>query len=220
MKKVIGLLVIAFVGSFGIANAQIQKGNLMLGSDLGSGVAGTASNGLFGANFNLNKGSGWGVGVSPKIGYFIKDNIMIGGVVNLGYDKSADISTYDVNGNAITTSTKTTTYGIQALGRYYATDKQVDNLLKHGRFFVEANAGLAGQNISGGNTTNGFAFGFGPGYSYFVTQNVALEGLLKYNGLAGGGNKSYQNSIGLNFGVQVFLPSSKVRHLVKNPGEL
>lgn len=219
MKKVIlGLGILAFTSlSMEKASAQIQEGNVMLGADLGSGVAGTTTNGsLFGANFNLNKGGGFDIGISPKVGYFVKDNVMLGGVVNFGYNKSASVTASDGS----TSSTKTTTYGIQGLGRYYASDGQVDNLLKHGRFFVEANAGLAGRNVSGGGTTNGFAFGFGPGYSYFITPNVGLETLIKYNGLAGGGNMGYQHSIGINFGLQVYLPSSKIKSAVKNPSSL
>ncbi len=208
MKKVLLALGILALGSIKTetVNAQIEKGSVMFGSDLGSGVASSASNGIFGANFNLNKGAGWNIGLSPKVGYFVKDNVMLGGVVNIGYSKVSDV--------------KTTVYGIQGLGRYYASDGQVNNLLKHGRFFVEANAGIAGVNTKPGTTTNGFAFGFGPGYSYFVTQSVALEGLVKYNGLAGGGNTGYVNSLGINFGVQVFLPSSRIKNAIKNPGSL
>jgi hypothetical protein len=212
MKKRIPIFIIALAGCFGVAHAQIEKGNILLGTDLGSGIAGTGSGSLFGVNFNLNKGSGWNIGISPKMGYFVKDHWMVGGVVNLGYNKSATVA----DGSA----SKTTVYGIQALTRYYAKNNQVNNLLNHGRFFAEANVGLAGVNVSGGNTTNGFVFGFGPGYSYFITQNVALEGLLKYNGLAGGGNTGYQSSLGLNFGMQVFLPSAKVKKLIHEPSRL
>lgn len=213
MKKLFVLTVAGLFGALTVTNAQIQKGNLMLGSDLGSGLVTTPNSGLFGFNFGLNDGAGYSIGISPKIGYFIDDNVMVGGVVNLGFNKSAEI-----NGVAA----KSTIYGIQALGRYYLSpgERGVDNLLKHGRFFAEANAGFAGINIKDGPTTNGFAFGFGPGYSYFVTPNVALEGLVKYNGLVGGGNTSYQHALGVNFGVQVFLPSSRVRSMVDNPSQL
>ncbi|ANI90660.1 hypothetical protein A9P82_06870 [Arachidicoccus ginsenosidimutans] len=214
MKKLLFLAVAGVLGSFGIANAQIQKGNLMLGADLGNSVAGSAgiNTGLFGANFNLNKNAGWGIGINPKVGYFVKDNLLVGGIVTLGYNKAKGVD-----------ADHTTTYGIQALGRYYLSPGEhgIDNYLKHGRFFVEANAGFAGTNTSGsGGTTNGFAFGFGPGYSYFITPNVALEGLVKYNGLAGGGSAGYQNSLGINFGIQVFLPSSKVKSMIKDPSQL
>lgn len=195
------------LGVVGISNAQLSKGDFMLGSDLGSGLITTANNGLFGLNFGLNDGAGYNVGLSPKLGYFVADNFLIGAVVNLGFTKSPE-----VNGQ----SAKSTVYGVQALSRYYLFPGQVgvDNLLKRGRFFVEANGGISGVNVKDGPTTNGFALGFGPGYSYFITDNVALETTLKYNGLVGGGDTTYQNSLGLNIGVQIFLPASQAENII------
>ncbi len=210
MKKIILLSTLFIIGFIGISNAQIEQGNLMLGSDIGSGLVSNTSSGLFGLNFGLNEGAGYNVGISPKVGYFIKDNFMLGAVVNLGFAKSA---------KSRGISTQSTTYGVQALSRYYLSpgEEGIDNLLKKGRFFMEANAGFAGVNVKNGSTTNGFAYGVGPGYSYFVSNTVALETTLKYNGLVGGGNTTYQHAIGLNFGVQVFLPSSEAKRRVNNP---
>ncbi|MUP46440.1 hypothetical protein E0K83_11900 [Gramella sp. BOM4] len=191
--------------SFG-TYAQIQKGNFMIGSDVGSGLVNAGSNSLLGINFGLNEGAGFNLGISPKGGYFVQDNLLIGGAINLGFTKSAE-----TNGEAA----ETFQYGIQALTRYYLSpgEQGIDNLLKHGRFFAEANAGLAGVNVNDGATTNGFAFGVGPGYSYFVTETVALEALFKYNALVGAGNTNYQHSLGLNLGIQVFLPFSKTKNI-------
>ncbi|WP_373055524.1 hypothetical protein [Zunongwangia sp. H14] len=205
MKKLLSLV---FLLSFGFAQAQLQEGNFMLGADSGSGLATTTSQGLFGLNFGLNDGAGFNVGLSPKLGYFISDGFAIGGLVNLGYTKSAE-------NNGV--STKTTVYGVQAFSRYYITSEEIGvNLLNEGRFFLEANAGIAGVNVKDGPTTNGFAFGVGPGYSYFLNNHIALETSLKYNGLVGGGNTTYQNQLGLNFGIQVFLPSSEAKNRVEN----
>lgn len=178
------------------ADAQIQKGNTMWGGSL--------------TNFNigLKKGQGWDLGITPRAGYFIKDNMAVGGYVNLGFSKTGSGS-----------PTKNT-YGVGAFGRYYAQPGEVNNLLKHGRFFGEVNAGFGGQSQKGNPTTNGFQFGFGPGYSYFITPNVGLEGLVKYNGTVGGGNTAYQHNITFNLGFQIYLPSSKVKSMVKNPGDL
>lgn len=213
MKKLLLLSALAMIGFTGVTNAQIEQGNLMLGADIGSGLVSDASQGLFGLNFGLNEGAGFNVGISPKMGYFVRDNFMLGAVVNLGFVKGPKIGGI---------SSKTTTYGLQALSRYYVSpgEKGIDNLLKHGRFFAEGNAGVAGVNVKDGATTNGFIFGVGPGYSYFVTKNVALEATLKYNGLVGGGNTTYQHSIGLNFGVQVFLPSSTVKDRIDHPEKI
>ncbi|MDN3595221.1 hypothetical protein [Zunongwangia endophytica] len=209
MKKLLILSAIVLLGSISVSNAQIQEGNFMVGSDFGSGLINTGNSSILGLNFGLNDGAGYNLGLSPKLGYFVRDNFMLGAVANIGFSKSAESSG----------ATETTVYGFQALSRYYLSpgEKGIDNLLSHGRFFVEANAGIAGVNVAGGNTTNGFAFGVGPGYSYFLTDNVALETNLKYNGLVGGGNTTYQNSLGLNFGIQVFIPSSRAKELRDNP---
>lgn len=202
MKKIL-ITFVLLIGAIGVGHAQLQEGTWMLGSDLGSGIISPASSGLLGFNFGLNDGAGYNVGISPKLGYFVSDNFLLGAVVDLGFSKSAE-------NNGV--STKSTVYGIQAFSRYYLSPGEagIDNLLNSGRFFLEGNAGIAGVNVKDGPTTNGFVFGVGPGYSYFVTPNVALETSLKYNGLVGGGNTTYQNSLGLNLGIQIFLPTSEI----------
>ncbi len=39
------------------------------------------------------------------------------------------------------------TYGIRTFARYYVNSPKV-NLLQHGRFFLEGNAGIEGTNVS------------------------------------------------------------------------
>lgn len=207
MRK-ITLFSILFLFGFTLVSAQIQKGNLMVGANIGSGLISDSNNGIMGFNFNLNKGGGFDLGLSPKVGYFIEDNLMVGAMVNLGFSKSR---------KSAGVSTKATSYGFQGLGRYYLNpgERGVNNLLNYGRFFVEANAGFAGVNVHRGATTNGFVFGFGPGYSYFWNQHVALEASFKYNGLLGGGNTTYQHSLGFAVGVQIFLPSESAKQRVR-----
>lgn len=208
MKKILFLTSFFIFGVTGISNAQLQEGNLMLGADIGSGLATTTSNGLFNLNFGLNDGAGFNVGISPKAGYMLSDNFLLGAIVNLGFTKSPESQGE---------STKTTVYGIQALTRFYIRpgEAELDDVISTGQFFLETNAGLAGVNVTDGPTTNGFAFGFGPGYSYFLNSNVALEASVKYNGLVGGGNTTYQNSLGVNLGIQIFLPPSEAEDAIQ-----
>lgn len=198
MKKLLFLLVAGIAGTYGVAKAQIQKGNVMWGGD------------IIGANVGLNSGSGFDLNLSPKLGYFVKDNLAVGGYVNLGVNKA---------GTGFSTKY---TYGIGGFGRYYLSPGEhgIDNLLKHGRFFAEVNAGFAGQNQKGQPTNNGFNFGFGPGYAYFITPNVGLEGLIKYNGTVGGGNTTYLHAITFGLGFQVYLPSSRIKSAIKDPSQL
>ncbi len=208
MKKILFLTSFFIFGFIGVSNAQIEQGNIMLGADMGSGLATTTSNGLFSMNFGLNEGAGFDIGLSPKAGYFINDNLVVGAIVNLGFSKSPENSGV---------STKTTVYGVQAFSRFYfrpGETELLEDVVSFGRFFMETNAGIAGVNVADGPTTNGFAFGFGPGYTYFLNENIALEAGVKYNGLVGAGNTDYQNSLGVNLGIQIFLPRAQAEAAV------
>ena len=188
---------------------NFEKGDLMLGSDLGSGLVSTASDGLFGINIGLNSGSGFNVGLSPKAGYFLNDSFMLGAAVNLGFSKSPASDSDD--------AIETTSYGLQGLVRYYLTPSDIDaadNLPSRSRFFFENNLGVAGRIVNNGPSTVGFAFGFGPGVAYFVTDNVAIEGALKYNGLLGDDTADYQNSLGFNIGIQIFLSRDRAENII------
>ncbi len=209
MKKFLFLVSVVLLGIPGITYAQLAQGNFMVGTDIGSGLVNPASTGLFSMNFGLNEGAGYNIGLSPKAGYFFTDNFLLGAVVNLGFTKSAE-----QNGQ----STKTTVYGIQALSRHYINPEEADmqNLANNGRFFIELNAGVSGVNIKDGSTTNGFGFGFGPGFAYFLTPNVAFESTLKYNGLTGAGNEDHQHALGLNVGINVYFTRSTAEGAIED----
>ena len=209
MKKILLLATFFIVGITQNSQAQLQEGDILLGTDIGSGIATSSTNGLFGLNLGLDEDSGYNIGISPKIGYFLNNNFVVGAIVNLGYDNAAGDDADAANEFV---------YGVQGFSRYYLapSDVNLGDELPAGKFFVETQAGIAGRNIEDSDSTNGFAFGFGPGYSYFLNSSVALEASVKYNGLAGGGSDSYQNSLGVNLGITVVLPSSKAESAVED----
>jgi hypothetical protein len=171
------------------AKAQIQKGNVLVGGNFAN------------LNLGLNSPNVFSFDITPKAAWFVQDNIALGGYVNLGLQTAKGSST-------------TTNYGVGALGRYY-TGSDVE-VLRHGRIFGEATAGIGGVNVSdGGGNTNGFNFSVGPGFAYFVTPSIGLETLLKYNGLTGFGNQSFQSSLQLSFGFQVYLSGRGTVNKVK-----
>jgi hypothetical protein len=175
------------------AVAQTQKGNLMVGSDI-TDFGFTFQKASTRFNFNLN----------PKLAYFIQDDLAIGAYVNFGLSTSNGAGS-DVN------------YGVGALARYYLHDKNVKKLefSKRARFFLEANAGFGGQNPASGASTNGVQLGIGPGLSYFITPNVALDALLKYDLIVGGGNSTTSQNLGFSLGFQIFLPTAKAREIMR-----
>ena len=209
MKKILLLATFFIVGITQKSQAQIQEGDILLGTDIGSGIATSSTNGLFGFNLGLDEGSGYNIGISPKIGYFLNNDFVVGAIVNLGYDNG--------EGDDLE-ATNTFVYGVQAFSRFYLAPSAVDlgDDVPSGKFFVETQAGIAGSNTEGADSTNGFAFGFGPGYSYFLNSSVALEASVKYNGLTGAGSDAYTSSLGINLGIVVALPMSRAEGAVED----
>ncbi|NPA09130.1 MAG: hypothetical protein GXO46_09105 [Chlorobi bacterium] len=194
MKKLIFTGIMAVTGLAATMNAQIQKGNWLVGSSLIS------------SNFGLNTGGGYNIAIQPKGAYFIEDNVAVGGYVDLGFNKVTNGSPTEF------------TYGVGALGRYYLSpgEKGVDNLLNHGRWFLEGNAGIGGRSVENADSTTGFDFGVGPGYSYFITPNIGLEGLVKYRGRAGFGSEGLNSNITFNLGFSIYLPTSKAKQIAND----
>lgn len=190
MKKILTIAIAALIGTAFKANAQVQEGNVLVGGNIANLSLGLDDSKVF--SFDL----------SPKAAWFIVDNVALGVYGDLGIQTAKNSST-------------TTRYGIGALGRYYAgSDVEV---LRHGRFFGEATVGFGGINVSNGTgNTNGVNLGIGPGFAYFVTPNIGLETLLKYNGLTGFGNATYQSNLTLSFGLQIYLPGRSTANKVKS----
>jgi len=192
MKKITLLLTIALLFFVSTTKAQLQRGNLLVGGDI--------------ANFNLglNSGGGSTILINPKLAFFFRDNVAIGPFVQMGFDAAKG-------------QEPTTNYGIGAFGRYYVSDTTI-NLLKHGRFFVEAQAGIQGKNNAEQDiTTNGLGLGFGPGYAYFITENIGLETLLKYNLIVGFGSSATNSNLNLSLGFQIYLGSGRAKEVIQNP---
>jgi hypothetical protein len=189
MKGLILPLVCAFL-FLTQAHAQIQRGNVMVGADLAD------------IQLNLNKGGNFSFRIDPKAAWFIRDNFAVGAYLNAG------LSTAKNRGTSIS-------YGVGPLARYYINDKEL-NLLRHSRFFIEGNVGIEGNNPASGDNTNGLGLGIGPGLAYFITPNIGLEALVKYNGIVGFGSALSNNNINVGFGFQIYLPSSKIKAEIKN----
>lgn len=173
-------------------NAQLQKGNVIVGGDIAD------------FNLGLNKNSDFKMTINPTAAWFIQNNVALGGYVDLGVD-------------AVKGATSTT-YGVGALGRYYFGPGQVntESVLKHTRVFAEANVGIEGSNVSHGATTNGLGLGIGPGIAYFITPNIGLETLLKYKGIVGFGNDPLNSRLDLSVGFQIYLPGRATQNKVMN----
>lgn len=187
MKKIF-LCVLILVG-VSTVNAQINKGNVMMGGDL--------------AGLNISFNNQTSFKLTPKAAWFIKDGLAVGAYGQFGFTH--------VNGD----DGSNYTYGIGPLARYFVTDGIP--AFKKAKFFVEANAGFQGVNSTvNHSTTNGLGFGVGPGVSYFITPNIGLEAIVKYDGIVGFGSNTYTNGLSLGIGFQIYLPSKRLINEVNN----
>ena len=177
------LLVLAGVRS----NAQLESGNYLIGSDIAD------------LQLGLDKGGNFSFRVDPKAAWFVIDNLALGTYLAFGLSTATGAGT-DIS------------YGIGALGRYYFSKEEV-SLIRQTRFFIEGNVGIEGDNPAVGDNTNGLGVGVGPGLTFFLSPNVGLEGLLKYNGIVGFGSSVTSNNLNLSIGFQIYLPSARLRQL-------
>ena len=141
-------------------NGQITKGNWLVGGtgNFSSYENKSSSNGLE----NINKG--FGINVSPNIGYFLANRFAVGSLLNLGSSMPKDFE-------------NSFSYGIGPFARYYflEEDKRVNILLQANYIYG------ASQSQSGNNKSNSNAYGFKAGPAIFFNSSVALEVTLEYN---------------------------------------
>lgn len=118
-----------------------------------------------------NKSTSFTTNINPRVGYFIKDNIVVG--AELGISTSST----DAESGAISTTANTNIYGLILLGRYYFKNN----------FFGELAPGFGSSTTEQENfgITNKIKSSFygarvGAGYAFFLGKNVALEPTFNY----------------------------------------
>ncbi|HVF98005.1 MAG TPA: hypothetical protein VM871_11815 [Flavisolibacter sp.] len=191
MKKHLLAILIATVSFTVATNAQTQKGYYLIGGDLG------------GFSIGFSDGTPFNLSITPKVAWFKNDNLALGGFVDIGLSTAKGAGT-------------TFNYGVGPLARYYfgapAVNTTTTSARRSSRFFLEGTVGIQGVNTSGGSSTNGLGIGIGPGVAYFVNQNIALEGLLKYNKTVGFGNDGGASILSFGLGFQIYLPRGTMRN--------
>ncbi len=163
-----------------VAFDAIQQGNWIVGAGIGN----------IGHNFQSKTFS---LDVTPRAGYFISDNAVIGAQVNLG------LSVYD-GGESFR-------YNVAPFVRYYFPEGAAPT---H-RWFGEAVVGLGGSTDMNNEDDAGLSriYGISAGYAHFVASNVALEGtlgLVRSNANVEVGASGSQTGLSLGLALQIYLP--------------
>lgn len=124
------------------------------------------------------------INLAPNLGFFVIDNLAIGGLL--------DINSVKVGDN------KSNVFGIAPFGRYYFGASNI-------KAFLHAQVGYISSKYDfgiGDETISGAQFGGGPGLAFFLNDHVAIEGLLAYEKWGGDFDTSH---VGLTVGVQAYL---------------
>lgn len=158
MKKII--LSAAALFAFGFANAQdatnaggkgFANGDIFI-----SGAVGINSESTGDIKENAFT-------IAPSVGFFVSDNIAVGGRIGYTSLKSEEPGVDDITESEL---------AIGAFGRYYATPASDFSL------FAELGVEYASAKVEQGPaelTVNGFGVALAPGISYFVGSNWAIE---------------------------------------------
>ncbi|MBC5837242.1 OmpW family outer membrane protein [Flavobacterium muglaense] len=196
MKKII--LTVAAVFAFGFANAQdgskSDKSFSFSDSDI-------FVEGNLGFNSTNNKNTEVkmnSVSFSPKISYFVAENLAVGVQVSVGSSKS------EFNG---TTLSKSSSFGAGVFGRYYFLDlgQRFKTYAEAGVNYGSTKEGLSPADVK----ATGLGAGLGLGINYFVTKkivlNFALRDILSYSTAKVDGGKS-SSSFGFDLNGNVANP--------------
>ncbi|WP_299699718.1 hypothetical protein [uncultured Pontibacter sp.] len=162
-----------------VANDAIQQGNWIVGASVAN----------VGHNF---KSETFSLDLTPRAGYFISDNAVVGAQTQLGL--------------SIYSGGESFRYGITPFVRYYFPEGASNT----GRFFGEAVVGIAGSSDedSEGDSVFSRVYGISGGYAYFIARNVALEGML--NLIRSNANVDFGGSstgLSISLGLQIYLPA-------------
>jgi outer membrane protein with beta-barrel domain len=159
------------------SSAQTEQGNLLLGGTAGFDVQFEDPDNIL------------SISAFPNIGFFVQDNLAVGGQVGFGYAKRGDFTS--------------TNFSILPFGRYYFGPDGGPKI------FVQAMAGYITTKSKGDfyeSTASGVTFGGGPGIAIFLNDHVAIEGILGLNRVGGDFDTT---DFGLLFGVQAYLNGGK-----------
>jgi hypothetical protein len=120
MKKLkIYFLSSLFILAFSISDAQLGKGNLMVGGSLSTAVGNGA----------------YQLGLYPSCGYFFTNNVVLGGALDVSYFRSSGYSSSYM--------------ALSAMGRYYFATVKEDKTMPKLPLFVQAKLGITSSDGEG-----------------------------------------------------------------------
>lgn len=177
-KKICTILLLSILCTGLTMQAQLQQDNLMVGGS------------IMDFNTTFGKYNSYSFRLNPKVGYFIQNNVALGGYLDINVAKQQS-------------SSAVFSYGLGVFGRYYFGGGETYNPLNDGRFFGELQFGLSGV-----KDQVGINLAPAIGYAYFISPNVSVEAMAQLHSSFGVGTNT---GIRLGVGFQIYLPTSKLK---------
>ena len=208
MKRI--FLLALMLGLFVSLNAQTDKGSMILGGGLDLNAGSSKSKSEYdGTSIETDGPSHMNFYLGPRFGYFIMDGLAVGLDLGLGYNSSSK----DKDDYSSTYSSMTFSAG--PFARYYY---KMGKLAPFGHVNVGFGGGSSKSEVKISNVTTTeentgslMNYGVGVGAAYFLSDNIALEGIIAYRsnqttdtekGKDGEKDRKYTNTIGgENFGI-------------------
>jgi hypothetical protein len=226
-KQILLVIMVAFVLT---SVAQTEKGNRLIGVSLGGfgySHAGTHGTNTANAYTTQNDNNSYDISINPDIAWFVKDNLAVGGSVNikLGTDKSKAENNNTINNSATYTINKSSFYIGPYVRYYFAGSKkgqpfaQIAVQYGFGSSKTEPSQGL---NLNKTKIVYDYNAGISLGYELFFNKTIGLFASIAFNygkqKITGqfpnlGDVKSIIETtsfnIPVNLGLQVHLPGKK-----------
>jgi hypothetical protein len=178
MKRNLFLTALSLLVLMQFSHAQLKQGSYMGGANISSSWGSITTNPFDKSKFIL--------GITPSVGYFISDKMVLGVSTPIQIIRPAGINTG--------------VFGFSPFFRMYFGD------YKYVKFFMVGKAGyndlsklILGTQLP---TQNGTAY-FGGGVAFFFSKELAVEGLLKYEGTYSE-NSLPASSVGGEIGIQYY----------------
>jgi len=197
MKKVYALFIIAL--SCTTANAQIKKGEIVLGGNLGYSdqYQGTTISGTTSSNQSKN------FSIAPSFGRAIKDNLVLGFDVGYNHSRASYSPTPDNTGNGGAADIFLRKYKPLGNGFYLFGQSSLGGFYNHSKQNDETGASFESNSMN----AYGFTLQFFPGIAYALNQKWQLEAGLP-NFFVIGWSHSKQTNIPLNAPEQDYVSHS------------
>lgn len=167
------------------ANAQITKGNWMVG---GNGSFKNYKT-TYLDNFTQITQAGYALDLSPNVGYFVVDNFSIGGIVSFSFN------------NPSGSSNNSLSFGLAPFVRYYfrKSDKIINPFLQGSYSFNRSKI------QSGGGYYKSSEYSLKGGSAFFLNSSVALEITIEYNSSINNVNNNQYDNFTTGIGLQIHL---------------